>query len=49
MLVTGIIDIDEGRLVDVLPARSAIAVADWLAAKPAQWLPGIRHMVIDPY
>ena len=28
MLVTGIIDLDAGRLVDVLPARSAVAVTD---------------------
>ena len=38
-----------GRLVDVLPARSAVAVTDWLASKPAPWLEGIRHVVIDPY
>jgi transposase len=49
MLVTGIIDLDAGRLVDVLPARSALAVTEWLAAKPAPWLAGIRHVVIDPY
>jgi transposase len=49
MLVTGIIDLDTGRLVDVLPARSAVAVTGWLAAKPAPWLAGIRHVVIDPY
>jgi transposase len=49
LLVTGIIDLDAGRLVDVLPARSAVAVTDWLAAKPAPWLAGIRHVVIDPY
>ena len=49
LLVTGIIDLDAGRLVDVLPARSADAVTDWLAAKPAPWLAGIRHVVIDPY
>ncbi|MGH2477028.1 MAG: ISL3 family transposase [Candidatus Limnocylindrales bacterium] len=49
LLVTGILDLDAGRLVDVLPARSAIAVTDWLAAKPAPWLTGIRHVVIDPY
>jgi transposase len=48
-LVTGIIDLDAGRLVDVLPARSAVAVTDWLAAKPAPWLAGIDHVVIDPY
>jgi transposase len=49
MLATGIIDLDTGRLVDVLPARSALAVTEWLAAKPAPWLAGIRHVVIDPY
>jgi transposase len=49
MLVTGIIDLDEGRLIDVLPARSAVAVTDWLAAKPTRWLAGIDHVVIDPY
>jgi transposase len=49
MLVTGIIDLDAGRLVDVLPARSAVAVTDWLASKPTPWLAGIRHVVIDPY
>jgi transposase len=49
MLVTGIIDLDAGRLVDVVPARSAQAVTDWLASKPAPWLDGIRHVVIDPY
>jgi transposase len=49
MLATGIIDLDTGRLVDVLPARSVVAVTDWLAAKPARWLAGIRYVVIDPY
>jgi transposase len=49
LLVTGIIDLDTGRLVDVLPARSAAAVSGWLAVKPAPWLAGIRHVVIDPY
>ena len=49
LLVTGIFDLDTGRLVDVLPARSARAVTDWLAAKPAPWRAGIRHVVIDPY
>ena len=49
LLVTGILDLDTGRLVDVLPARSARAVTDWLAAKPAPWRAGIRHAVIDPY
>jgi transposase len=49
LLVTGIVDLDAGRLVDVLPARSARAVTDWLASKPEPWRAGIRHVVIDPY
>ena len=49
LLVTGILDLDSGRLVDVLPARSARAFTDWLASKPAPWRAGIRHVVIDPY
>jgi transposase len=49
LLVTGIVDLDTGRLIDVLPARSAVAVSDWLAGKPQPWLDGIRHVVIDPY
>jgi transposase len=49
LLVTGIVDLDVGRLVDVVPARSAAAVTGWLASKPAPWRAGIRHVVIDPY
>src|SRR4029450_2204852 len=48
LLVTGIVDLDAGRLIDVLPARSARAVTDWLAAKPAPWRAGIRHVAIEP-
>ena len=49
LLVTGIVDLDRGQLVDVISARSAAAVQDWLASKPARWAQGIRHAVIDPY
>jgi transposase len=49
LLVTGIVNLDTGRLVDVLPARSARAVTDWLSSKPARWRAGIGHVVIDPY
>jgi transposase len=49
LLVTGIVDLDAGRLLDVLPARSAQAVTGWLDSKPAPWRAGIRHVVIDPY
>ena len=49
LLVTGIVDLDVGRLIDVIPARSAPAVRAWLAAKPARWRDGIDHVVIDPF
>jgi transposase len=49
LLVTGIVDLDAGRLIDLLPARSATAVTDWLGSKPARWRAGIAHVVIDPY
>jgi len=47
LLVTGIVDLDANRLIDVLPARSATAVTGWLASKPAPWLAGIDHVVIE--
>lgn len=49
LLVTGIVDLDNGRLIDVLAARSAAAVKNWLASKPARWRDGIDHVVIDPF
>jgi transposase len=49
LLVTGFVDLDRHRLIDVVPGRSAAAVSDWLATKPAPWLAGIATAVIDPY
>ena len=49
LLVTGIVDLDRGQLVDVIGARSASAVEAWLAAKPTRCAEQIRHAVIDPY
>ncbi len=49
MLVTGFVDLDRHRLIDVVAGRSAAAVSDWLAAKPEPWLAGIATAVIDPY
>jgi transposase len=49
LLVTGFVDLERHRLIDVVPGRSAAAVSDWLAAKPERWLAGIATAVIDPY
>ena len=49
MLVTGFVDLDRHRLIDVVPGRSAAAVSEWLRAKPEPGLAGIATAVIDPY
>jgi transposase len=49
LLVTGFVDLDRHRLIDVVPGRSAAAVSTWLGAKPQRWLAGIATAVIDPY
>jgi transposase len=49
LLVSGFVDLDRHRLIDVVPGRSAEAVSTWLQAKPPRWLGGIRTAVIDPY
>ncbi len=49
LLVSGFVDLDRHRLIDVVPGRSAEAVSTWLRAKPPRWLAGIRTAVIDPY
>jgi transposase len=49
LLVTGFVDLDRHRLIDVVPGRSAAAVSDWLGSKPEPWLAGIATAVIDPY
>lgn len=49
LLVTGFVDLDRHRLIDVVAGRSAAAVSSWLQAKPPRWLDGIATAVIDPY
>ncbi len=48
-LVTGFVDLDRHRLVDVVENRSAAAVSAWLRSKPEQWRDGIVTVAIDPY
>lgn len=49
LLVTGFVDLDGHRLIDVVAGRSAAAVVAWLSSKPTTWLVGIATAVIDPY
>ena len=39
LLVTGFVDLDRHRLIDVVPGRSATAVSRWLSAKPSAGWP----------
>jgi transposase len=49
LLVTGFVDLDRHRLVDMVENRSAQAVFAWLRSKPEQWRDGIVTVAIDPY
>jgi transposase len=49
LLVTGFVDLDRRRLLDVVGGRTAQGVADWLTARPAPWLAGIATVTLDPY
>lgn len=49
LMVTGFVDLDRHRLIDVVESRTAAAVSAWLKAKPPTWLAGISTVAIDPY
>ena len=46
---TNFVDLDRGRLLDVVPGRSAKAVHDWLATRSPQWRAGVATVAIDPF
>jgi transposase len=47
--VTGFVDLDRARLLDVVPGRSGQAVRDWLGRRPGDWLAGIDVVALDPF
>ena len=47
--VTGFVDLDRPRLLDVVAGRSAKAVEDWLGERPTEWLAGIDVVALDPF
>jgi len=46
--VTGLVDLEGGRLLDVVADRTRAAVAGWLGARPRDWLAGIATVALDP-
>jgi transposase len=46
--VTGLVDVEGGRLLDVIADRTTKAVTAWLGARPRSWLAGVGTVTLDP-
>ena len=49
VFATNFVDLARGRLLDVVPGRSAKGVHDWLGTRPRDWLAGVVTVAIDPH
>jgi transposase len=47
--VTGLVDLEIGRLLDLVADRTRAAVNSWLGARPAAWLAGVGTVALDPW
>jgi transposase len=47
--VTGLVDLERGRLLDVVGDRTRAAVAGWLDARPWDWLAQVSTVALDPW
>jgi transposase len=47
--VTGLVDLERGRLLDVVADRTRAAVDGWLHARPHGWLARIGTVALDPW
>jgi transposase len=47
--VTGLVDLQGGRLLDVVADRTRAAVDGWLGGRPVTWLAGIATVALDPW
>jgi transposase len=47
--VTGLVDLEGGRLLDVVADRTRAAVGGWLHARTHDWLAGIGTVALDPW
>jgi transposase len=47
--VTGLVDLERGRLLDLVADRTRAAVDRWLHARTPNWLAGIRTVALDPW
>jgi len=47
--VTGLVDLERGRLLDLVADRTRTAVDSWLSARPYSWLARVGTVAIDPW
>jgi transposase len=47
--VTGLVDLDRGRLLEVVADRTRAAVDGWLGVQPRGWLARISTVALDPW
>ena len=47
--VTGLVDLEGGRLLDVVADRTRAAVDAWLQARPRDWLAQVATVALDPW
>jgi hypothetical protein len=47
--VTGLVDLEQGRLLDVVADRTRAAVDGWLGARPRDWLAQVGTVALDPW
>jgi transposase len=47
--VTGLVDLEQGRLLEVVADRTRAAVGGWLHARPHDWLARIGTVALDPW
>jgi transposase len=47
--VTGLVDLEGGRLLDVVADRTKAAVDRWLGARPRGWLAQVDTVALDPW
>jgi transposase len=47
--VTGLVDLERGRLLDLVADRTRAAVDGWLHARPRAWLAQVGTVALDPW
>ena len=47
--VTGLVDLNRSRLLDIVPGRAGSAVTDWLEGRDEPWLSAVERVALDPH